>query len=97
MYFQISAYALRQFWIKLDRLCCIFAVKVSHLSCVMAFSKPEPEPDFVSVSNSVSFDPNAPVIENDFHEFVSILESETPDIILVDTNTKVPGRIKGRT
>jgi hypothetical protein len=66
-------------------------------SCVMAFSKTEPEPDFLGVSHLDSFDPNAPVIENDFHEFVSNLQSQTSDIILGDTNTKVPGRIKGQT
>ena len=63
----------------------------------MAFSRPELEPDFLSVSNLESFDPNSPVIEHDCHEFVSTLQSKTPDIILGDTNTIVPGRIKGRT
>ena len=63
----------------------------------MAFSGPEPEPDFLSVSHLESFDPNVPVIENDFHEFVSNLQSLDSDIVLGETNVKVPGRIKGKT
>ena len=63
----------------------------------MAFSKPEIEPDFLSVSSLEIFEQNSPVIEDVCHEFVSSLQSKTPDIILGDTNTIVPGRLLGRT
>ena len=60
----------------------------------MAFNKPEPEPNFLGVSHLEDFSPNIPLSEN---EFVSNLQSETPDVLLGDTNVKVPGRIKGKT
>ena len=63
----------------------------------MAFSKPEIEPDFLSVSNLVSFDTNSPVIDDVDHDFAFTLQSKTPDIILGDTNTIVPGRLFGKT
>ena len=60
----------------------------------MAFNKPEPEPNFLGVSHLEDFSPNIPLSEN---EFVSNLQSETPAVLLGDTNVKVPGRIKGKT
>ena len=60
----------------------------------MAFSKPEPEPNFLGVSHLEDFNPNVPLTDN---EFVSNLQSQDSDIVLGDTNVKVPGRIKGKT
>ena len=60
----------------------------------MAFSKPEPEPNFLGVSHLEDFSPDVPLAEN---EFVSNLQSLDSDIVLGDTNVKVPGRIKGKT
>ena len=59
----------------------------------MAFSKPEPEPNFLGVSHLEEFS-LVPFTEN---EFVSNLQSLDSDIVLGDTNVKVPGRIKGKT
>jgi hypothetical protein len=59
----------------------------------MALSKPEPEPNFLGVSQ-LEFSPDVQFSEL---EFVSNLQSETPDVLLGDTNVKVPGHIKGKT
>ena len=61
----------------------------------MAFSSPEPEPDFVKISH-FSFDKNAPDIKVSENEFSSHLQSEAP-VILGDTNSIVPGRLLGKT
>ena len=61
----------------------------------MAFSSPEPEPDFVKISH-FSIDKNAPDIEVSENEFSSQLQSEAP-VILGDTNSIVPGRLLGKT
>ena len=58
----------------------------------MAFSQPEPEPNFLGVSQLDFSD-----VQFDDFEFVSNLQSETPAVLLGDTNVKVPGRIKGKT
>ena len=50
----------------------------------------------MGVSHLEAFNPNVPVIDNDCHEFVSNLQSQDSDIVLGDTNVKVPGRIKGK-
>ena len=57
----------------------------------MAFSKPEPEPNFLGVSQFTDSD-----IQFSELEFISNLQCETPDVLLGDTNVKVPGRIKGK-
>ena len=62
----------------------------------MAFTEPEPEPNFLGVSHLGVFDSNAPVLEDNCHEFVSNLQSENSDVVLGDTNVIVPGRIKGK-
>ena len=50
----------------------------------MAFSEPEPEPNFVGVAHLGDFDSNNLALAPGEHcdEFVSSLQSETPDIVL---------------
>ena len=76
-------------------LLLLVAFKVSYLSLEMA-SEPEPEPDFSSVANLGIFEKPDVVLEDNV--FVNALQPETldADVILGDTNTKVPGRIKGK-
>jgi hypothetical protein len=50
----------------INLLCCFFAVSGKPSSCVIAVSKP-------GVFRLEAFIPNVPVIDNDFHEFVSYL------------------------
>ena len=59
-------------------------------------SEPEPEPDFSSVANLGIFEKSDVVLEDNV--FVNALQPETldTDVILGDTNTKAPGRIKGK-
>ena len=59
-------------------------------------SEPEPEPDFSSVANLGIFEKPDVVLEDNV--FVNALQPETldADVVLGDTNTKVPGRIKGK-
>ena len=74
----------------INLLRCFFAVSGKPSSCVMAFSEPEPEPNFLGVSHLEAFNPNVPVIDNDCHEFVSNLQSQNSDIVLGDINVIVP-------
>ena len=74
------------------------STKVSHLKCAMAL-EPEPEPNYVNVANLGTFDKNPDLVPEEHCDiFVNNLQSESldVDVILGDTNTKVPGRIKGK-
>ena len=57
-------------------------------------SEPEPEPNYMNVANIGYFDNPEGQCDN----FISNLESDNldVDVVLGDTNTKVPGRIKGK-
>ena len=59
-------------------------------------SEPEPEPDFTNVSG-MGFGYEGVDVEH-CEDFVKALKSENLDaeVILGDTNIKVPGRIKGK-
>ena len=61
-------------------------------------SEPEPEPDFSSVANFGIFEKTDVVLEETCDIFVNALQPENldADVSLGDTNTKVPGRIKGK-
>ena len=61
-------------------------------------SEPEPEPNYANVANIGYFDNPGLVPEEHCDNFISNLESENldVDVVLGDTNTKVPGRIKGK-
>jgi hypothetical protein len=58
----------------------------------------EPEPIYVNVANLGTFGKTDVVPEEHCDIFVNNLQSENldVDVILGDTNTKVPGRIKGK-
>ena len=61
--------------------------------------EPEPEPNFVNVASLGVFDKHPGLVPEEHCDiFVNNLQSESPDVdvILGDTNTKVPGRIKGK-
>ena len=78
-------------------LLLLVASKVAISSVGMA-SEPEPEPDFSSVANFGIFEKPDVVLEENCDIFVNALQPENldADVILGDTNTKVPGRIKGK-
>ena len=62
-------------------------------------SEPEPEPDFSHVANLGIFEKNPyDVPEEHTGMFIDALQPENldADVILGDTNSKVPGRIKGK-
>ena len=71
------------------------SIKVSYLKFGMAL---EPEPNYVNVANLGTFGKTDVVPEEHCDIFVNNLQSENldVDVILGDTNTKVPGRIKGK-
>ena len=48
----------------------------------MAFSEPEPEPNFLGVSHLGVFNSNVPVLDEYYNEFVSNLQSQNSDIVL---------------
>ena len=58
----------------------------------------EPEPNYVNVANLGNFGSTDVVPEEQCEFFGNNLQSENldDDVILGDTNTKVPGRIKGK-
>ena len=58
----------------------------------------EPEPNYLNVANLGNFGSTDVVPEEQCDFFVNNLQSENldVDVILGDTNTKVPGRIKGK-
>ena len=61
-------------------------------------SEPDPEPDFQKVANFGVFDNPDEVPEAHCDIFVNALQPDNldADVVLGDTNTKVPGRIKGK-
>ena len=60
--------------------------------------EPEPEPNYVNVASLGFFDKDTGLGFEHCDSFINNLQSESPDVdvILGDTNTKVPGRIKGK-
>ena len=60
--------------------------------------EPEPEPNYVNVASLGFFVMNTGLDFEHCDNFVNNLQSENldVDVILGDTNTKVPGRIKGK-
>jgi hypothetical protein len=67
----------------INLLCCFFAVSGKPSSCVMAFSKP-------GVFRLEAFNPNVPVIDNDYFEFVYYFQFQNSDIVLGNINVIVP-------